>query len=200
MLRNPLPFSGVGLLALMLSTPALVAADAVTAAAWQRLHAKSRATLATIERTADVLPTGEPGVVDVSFREFFAPAGDAGLEYSAKLRDLAGKRVRLTGYMVREPKRQRGVFVLSPFPTTVESSGVCVTDDVPAVAVHVLLPAAKAETPVPFQPGRLVLTGVLELGPRPEADGRNSVVRLRLEAPAGVVTTNPATAASFLSP
>src|SRR5262245_25084060 len=88
--------------------------DAVTTAAWQRLHGQAQRTLAALGNSSARLPVPDAGVADVSFREFFAPAGDAGLEYSARLRELAGKRVRLVGYMVREPKRQRGVFVLAP--------------------------------------------------------------------------------------
>jgi hypothetical protein len=157
--------------------------DAVTTAAWQRLHGQAQRTLAALGNSSAALPAPEAGVADVSFREFFAPAGDAGLEYSARLRELTGKRVRLVGYMVREPQRQHGVFVLAPFPTTVEAGGACFADDVPAVAVHVHLPPGRSQAIAAFQPGRLVLTGVLEIGMQHEADGRNSAVRLRLEEP-----------------
>src|ERR1051325_9394721 len=134
---------GVGGLVLLLATPALMAGDAVTAAFWQRLHAQAQATLAAATQAPVTLPEPAPAVTDLSFRDFFTPAGDAGLEFSARARALEGKRVRLVGFMVREPKRQRGVFVLVPFPTTVEAGGACFTDDVPTMAVHVHLPAAR---------------------------------------------------------
>lgn len=186
MLRNtPLSFR-VGGLILLLATPVLRAGDPATAAAWQRLHAKAQATIATAAQAAVTLPPAAADVTDLSFRDFFAPAGDAGLEFSARIRELAGKRVRLVGFMVREPRRQHGVFVLAPFPTTVEAGGACFTDDVPAAAVHVHLPASRQEEPVPYTPGRVVFTGILELGQHHEADGRNSAIRLRLDEPVGV--------------
>src|SRR5262245_11188419 len=93
--------------------PALPATDATSAAAWQRLRARSAETLNALARVEIDALEMEPGVVELSFAEFFEPVGEGGLEYTARLRSLAGKRVRLSGYMVREERRHRGLFLLA---------------------------------------------------------------------------------------
>lgn len=180
-----LPLRAAAGLAVFFSPAMLPGADGVTAAAWQRLKQRSAQTLEAVVRAPADLPPVAEGVVDLSFREFFAPAGDAGLNYSDRLRALAGKRVRLVGFMVRETGRGPGTFILSSQPVTVEKQGVCFVEDIPPTAVHVHLPSGQSTTKVAYAPGRLALTGVLEIGSRHEADGRNSAVRLRLETPAG---------------
>lgn len=120
----------------------------------------------------------------LKFSQFFAPIGDRGLEYSAELRALAGQRVRLLGHMVREEKPTPGRFLLAAYPSTIEAGGHCYFDDTPPATVHVIVPS-DSSLPVPYRLGRMELVGTLELGPRLEADGRNSVVRLVLD-PAAV--------------
>jgi hypothetical protein len=164
------------------STTGIAANDPITAAVWQRLQARSASTLAALER-ANVtgLLAGAEGIEDISFAEFLLPAGDGGLEFTPRLRSLAGKRIRLTGYMVRQATIQPGGFVLTPQPVTIESSGVCFAAEIPAHAVQVHAPAAQAGTRLPYRPGRLVVTGTLEIGVHREADGRNSAIRLVLD-------------------
>jgi hypothetical protein len=120
-------------------------------------------------------------VTDLSFSEFFAPIGDRGLEFTETLRALAGKRVRLVGYMVREQGRPPGLFLFAGWPLVVETMGMCNIDDTPATTVHVFPPATAAKV-IPWRPGQLALIGTLDLGARLEADGRNSFVRLVLDA------------------
>jgi hypothetical protein len=162
---------------------------AATAAVWQRYIAESHRVLSVLNRAGtDVLSTPPAGVVDLSFAEFFGPIGDRGLEYSEKLRALAGQRVRLAGYMIREQDRAPGVFRLVARPLTIDTKASCAVDNAPPSAVHVFV-SANAARLVPYRPGRLVLIGRLEIGPQVEADGRNSVVRLITEdavASAGV--------------
>ncbi|MBI4626780.1 MAG: hypothetical protein HY736_26615 [Verrucomicrobia bacterium] len=153
-----------------------------TALAWRRLAAQSHTTLVGLnqpDRTA--LPPLPAGVEELTFSEFFGPIGDRGLEYSAKLRALDGRLVRLTGYMVREQEHSPGLFLFAGRPATVETKGLCAVDTAPPTAVHVLLPS-DADRRVPYRPGRIVLLGRIELGPRLEVDGRNSTVRLVLDA------------------
>lgn len=152
------------------------------AAAWQRYATRSHALLSSLNQhdTAE-LPAAPAGVADLRFAEFFGPIGDRGLEYSAKLRALDGRIVRLSGYMIREPARAGGVFRLAGWPLTVETQGPCISDTAPPTAVHVIV-TGTASRPIAYRPGRLVLIGRLELGSRLEADGRNSAVRLFLEA------------------
>ncbi|MEY2881099.1 MAG: hypothetical protein RLZZ15_3479 [Verrucomicrobiota bacterium] len=163
--------------------------------AWSRHAAQSHATLTALNQPAapaPALPPPPAGVTDLAFAEFFGPIGDRGLEYSARLRALDGQRVRLVGYMVRTPAPTPGLFLFAGWPTTLAGKGACGTDDAPPTAVHVFLaPGVEAATnsaarPAPYRPGRLVLIGRLALGPRAEADGRNSTVRLVLDADASV--------------
>ncbi len=159
------------------------------ALAWQRYLAQSQAALGELKASpATSLPPPPAGVSHVEFSEFFGPIGDRGLEYSPKLRSLAGQRVRLAGYMVREPERSSGVYRLTAWPVTVEANGLCVADDTPPATVHIV--TASPTQKIPWQPGQLLLTGTLELGARVESDGRNSIFRLVLDP-----TPEPATAA-----
>jgi hypothetical protein len=166
--------------------------DATTTEAWKRHQARAATTFAQLERNVPEVEARAADAVEVSFSEFLAPAGDGGLEFTARLQSLAGKRVRLTGHMVRRLTAQRGAFVLSPIPVTIETQGVCFSGAIPPHAVHVL--ASDKELPIAYRPGRIAVTGVLELGARREADGQNSTVRVRLDAPAttaeSVVKTN----------
>ncbi|MCC7065064.1 MAG: hypothetical protein IT456_19800, partial [Planctomycetes bacterium] len=40
------------------------------------------------------------------------------LEFTAKARELEGKRVRILGYMVKTCRHDHGRFLLTPFPIT----------------------------------------------------------------------------------
>jgi hypothetical protein len=58
-----------------------------------------------------------PGVAELKFREFFRlPIGPRGLEPSAKLQSLDGKRVRLIGYMADREEPASGFFTFAPLP------------------------------------------------------------------------------------
>lgn len=152
------------------------------AGAWQRFAAQSHAALTALNRPdSTTLPPPPAGVTDIAFSEFFGPIGERGLEYSAKLRALQGRVVRLVGYMVRVQERAPGLFLFAGWPTSVATKGVCTFDNTPPSAVHVLLPTA-GDRLVPYRPGRIILVGRIEIGPRPEVDGRNSTVRLVLDA------------------
>ena len=167
---------------------------AVTARAWQRHVAQSHVVLSSLNRPAtEGLSAPPAGVTELSFAEFFGPVGDRGLEYTPKLRALDGKPVRLVGYMIREAERAPGMFRVVASPLTGETKGACAVDHAPPSAVHVFV-ADGATRLVPDRPGRHAFLGRLEIGPRVEADGRNSVVRLMLDdaAPAP-----PAASAGF---
>ena len=162
------------------------------ALAWQRYLAQSQAALGELKSpTTSALPPPPAGVSHLEFSEFFGPIGDRGLEYSPKLSSLAGQRVRLAGYMVREPERSAGVYRLTAWPVTVEANGLCVVDDTPPATVHVITTSPTQK--IPWQPGHLILTGTLELGARLESDGRNSIFRL-------VLDPTPASSTSSASP
>lgn len=134
--------------------------------------------LAGVER----LPPPPEGVAELKFSEFFnSPAGPLGLEPTAKLRSLDGRRVRLLGFMVRQAKPSPGIAILAPFALATNEYEYGLADDFPPNVVFVEVPRF-ADLAVPFTPGPLLLTGTLELGRREEADGRVSLVRLRLDA------------------
>lgn len=174
--------SGVQLIAEPSTRPPRGPAAAPEALAWARYSAQSKLALSSLQASssAAALPPAPEDVTDLAFAEFYGPIGDRGLEYSEKLRGLAGRRVRLVGYMVREQERAPGLYRLAAWPVVVETQGLCTNDDTPPNTAYVIVPNA-GQQPSAWLPGRLVLTGVLEFGPRAERDGRNSFVRLLLD-------------------
>ena len=156
-------------------------------AAW-RIHS---ARAAEVIRRADITETRLGGAdaapeAEIRFEEFFSPVvGDRGLELSARLKSLHGKRVAVRGFMVREPRRSPGIFILAPRPARVTDDGFCVIDDVPTASLHVVTGTGTSARAEPFRPGRLHLVGILEVGPAPMGDGRNAYARLRIEPSGG---------------
>lgn len=149
--------------------------------AWSRQAAQVRAALGTLKNAPPVLPPALNGVADLSFADFFAPVvGPRGLAYSARLQALDGHRVRICGYMVKQQTRTPGLFLLTPLPVATDEPEYGPCDDLPASTLHVRVPSRAREL-IPLAPGRLVLTGRLELGPRVEADDRPSIARLILD-------------------
>ncbi len=136
------------------------------------------------------LPAPPPDVSDLTFQEFFGPIGDRGLEYSERFRARHGQRVRIVGYMVRQEVPTSGLFLLTPTPQATHEMDYALCDDLPPTTLHVIVPA-RADRVVVHVPGPIAVTGRLEVGPHPEADGRNSVARLILDEP---VTGHPRSA------
>jgi len=144
------------------------------------------------------LPPPPAATSEIKFREFFKlPIGPRGLEPTAKLISLDGKRVRLLGYMVQQEKPAVGAFIVAPLPVSIGEEDESLSDDLPASAVFVHLPSSKAMA-VPYIPGLIKLTGELSVGAREEADGRVSAVRLQLdpEIAAAIAVTQEQLAAS----
>ncbi len=129
----------------------------------------------------DRLPPPPAEVTELRFSEFFrSPAGPRGLELTDKLRGLAGKRVRILGFMVRQTRPSPGVAIVAPFAMATNEFEYGLADDFPPNVVFVEVPSF-ADLAVPYTPGPLLLTGTLEVGRREEPDGRVSLVRLRLD-------------------
>lgn len=126
------------------------------------------------------------GVTDLKFHDIFkTPVGDKGLEPTAALLALDGKRVRMVGYMVRQPSAPKGVFLLSPLPVEISDEDEPLADDLPPsiVAVEVGNAADKA---IPQLPGLIQITGVLHVGATTDAaGGRVSPVQIALDARLG---------------
>lgn len=118
---------------------------------------------------------------ELKFRDFFKmPVGPRGLEPSGKLLGLDGRLVRIVGYMAQEEAPIGDRFYLTPFPVLLGQEDEPLADDLPAsmVSVH----AEAGGKPIPHLNGLLRLTGRLAVGPREEADGRVSDVRLFLDS------------------
>jgi len=151
------------------------------------------------------LPPLPEGVSELTFQDFFkTPIGPRGLETTALLESLNGKRVRILGYMVREkaadaddhsaedasapatngPVPDRFLLTSVPQMTNFAHYGLC--EDLPPQTLYVTL-ADPRKSPVPFTSGPLLLTGILTVGVQTEPDGRTSVVRLTLDP----VSTRP---------
>jgi hypothetical protein len=111
---------------------------------------------------------------------FERPAGPKGLEYTAAARALDGKKVRLTGYMVRHWHDDASVFLFTEYPRVLNVAEYGLADDLPPEAVHVIQEVLPGRAP-DWVRQRLVVLGRLELGPRQEQDGRVSQVRLHAE-------------------
>ncbi|HEU5081401.1 MAG TPA: hypothetical protein VFT72_19470 [Opitutaceae bacterium] len=149
------------------------------------LHAKSAgwnadsltSELANIKK----LPALPDGVAELKFSDFYKfPAGPCGLEYSDKLKQLNGRRVRILGFMVEQERPSRGVAMLTPYRETTDEEEYGLCDDLPPATIFAVLPKYQ-DAPVPYTPGPLLLTGILEVGKRIEADGRVSHVRLLVD-------------------
>ena len=122
------------------------------------------------------------GTTDLKFRDFFAlPIGPKGLAPSARLLALAGQRVRIVGYMARQEQPSAGIVIVAPLPVVLGDEDESFSDDLPATTLYVHLADADRERGVPWMPGLLSFTGVLQLGAMSEADGRMSFVRLQLD-------------------
>jgi hypothetical protein len=129
------------------------------------------------------LPPLPAGVSELKFDEFFVhPVGPKGLKFTEKLRKLDGKRVRMVGYMVEQDKGVPGVFLFSALPIQLHDHDAALADDLPAAVVHVSVPTCRDQR-IPHARGRMLVTGVLNIGPRDEPDGRVSAVRLALDPP-----------------
>jgi hypothetical protein len=108
---------------------------------------------------------------------FTLPAGPKGMEFSPVAKALEGKKVRISGRMVRHAHDDAAVFLLTTFPLTLNMVENGLADDLPQNAVHVILPVLPGMAP-DWVRQPLVVYGTLSLGPRQELDGRISEVRL----------------------
>jgi hypothetical protein len=119
----------------------------------------------------------------LDFHEFFEPPGSP-LKPTAKLLGLNGKRVRLSGFMVKMELPSKGAFYLAATPIFCDEAGGG-TADLPPETVRVTV-RSKGAAEVPFIPGPLEVSGVLEVGNQTDEDGRVSAVRLTLDRPQDV--------------
>lgn len=128
------------------------------------------------------LPPPPSGVADLRFGEMFRrPVGPRGLEPSDRLLALAGRTVRLVGYMAAAELPMAGRLILSPLPTQLGDEDEHLADDLPPQAVFVHLSGDAAARTLPHYRGLITLQGRLAVGPLEEPDGHVSSVRLLLD-------------------
>ncbi|TAK97379.1 MAG: hypothetical protein EPO09_04175 [Aquabacterium sp.] len=134
-------------------------------------------------------------VEHLKFQDMFkAPVGPQGLEPSARLLSLHGRKVRMVGYMATQEESKAGMLILAPMPVNLGDEDESLSDDLPGNAVFVHLARPYAARLVPNLQGLLQFTGTLSVGAFEEADGHVSAVRLELdEATSRLLTTQATT-------
>ena len=108
---------------------------------------------------------------------FVVPAGPQGLEYTSKIKALAGKLVAMTGYMVRNYGPDPSVFVFSDYPRIHNEVEEGLADSLPPGLLHVTIEIRPGDAPA-WRPEKMTVYGQLELGPRRDLNGRISYMRL----------------------
>lgn len=129
------------------------------------------------------LPPLPEGVQELGFHEFFQnPVGPRGLEPSAKLLSLNGKRVRILGFVAEMERTSKRDIIFAPIPLKPQPEEYGLADEIPAAHVLATIPGDPNEQ-VPLVAGPLLLTGTLSLG-NPPQNGESSFVRLLIDSPA----------------
>jgi hypothetical protein len=137
----------------------------------------------SLRAAPQTLPPLPPNVTEIKFSEFFeGPIGDRGLRISDKSKSLEGKRVRMLGHVVRQDHPSAGMFLLSPVPVQLHDEHYGLADDLPAATVFVSIPSDEKRS-IEYKQGIFLVTGVLRLGNREEADGRISIFRIEMDRP-----------------
>jgi hypothetical protein len=131
---------------------------------------------------ASPAPASPIPAAELSFTDLLAPGPK--LAPSPKVTALAGRRVRLVGFMAELEDPPRGAFYLTARPVRCDEGGAG-TGDLPLDAVRVVVRSATGEE-IPFYPGAIEVTGLLDLGTQADPDGRPSYFRITLDR-----STNP---------
>lgn len=126
---------------------------------------------ATLGESAD--STAEP----LKFDELIVSAPVLGP--SERAQSLAGRPVRMAGFMADMELPPKGGFFLVPRPVHCDEAGAG-TADLPLESVFVIAPSARGHA-VPHIPGPVEVVGLFEVGNRAEPDGGPaSAFRIRL--------------------
>jgi hypothetical protein len=134
-------------------------------------------------------PAAEPGqAVQLAFSDLLASGPR--LAPSPKVIALAGRRVRLIGFMAELEDPPRGAFYLTARPVRCDEGGGG-TGDLPPDAVLVTVRSASDQE-IPFYPGAIEVAGVLGVGPAADQDGRPSSFRITLDRPTDLERSPPA--------
>lgn len=132
-----------------------------------------------------------PNANELSFRDFYkSPVGPRGLEPTDQMLQLNGKRIHIQGHMVKEEEPTAGLFLLTSMPVNIPEKEDGPSDDLPGSTIFVHMPQEDAEKKLAYRPGLWDLTGTLQLGPKEEANGRVSYVRLLLDSEGAETVAN----------
>jgi hypothetical protein len=138
--------------------------------------------------------TSRPGVSNgaevprLAFGDFFEVSSQE-LTPSARLRALAGQRVKLVGFMAKMELAPKGAFYLTPRPVACDEEGGG-TADLPPEAVYVVVRSSTG-LEIPHTPRALEVTGLLEVGYHVEEDDRVTHIRLLLDRPQDLPGSTP---------
>jgi len=135
---------------------------------------------------APLPPTPVRPDLTLTFSDIFVPDSRPP-ELSPRLFSAAGTRVRMVGFMAHMEQVPAGAFYLTSRPVSCDEMGAG-TGDLPIDSIRVNVVPPPRE--VPFVPGPIEVTGVLELGRREEPDGSVSHIRLVLALPSAATDSN----------
>ena len=116
-----------------------------------------------------------PAATSLAFRDLVEPTPRA-LKTTARARELAGQRVRMTGFMAEMEFAPKGAFYLTPVPVHGDEGGGG-TADLPPVSVLVVVPSEKGRS-IAHVAGEIEAIGVWEVGNRADEEGRVSAFRI----------------------
>lgn len=111
---------------------------------------------------------------------FIRPAGPKGLEFTEKAKSLAGKKIQISGFMVRYPHPDPKLFILGPEPMVLNYQEYRLADSLAPEAIHVVTKVADGKA-YGFYRDEMLILGTIEYGPHTEIDGRISHIRLQLD-------------------
>ncbi|OYW78145.1 MAG: hypothetical protein B7Z37_00440 [Verrucomicrobia bacterium 12-59-8] len=141
--------------------------------------------------TPSAVPYADSSSVALKFEEIFVtPAGPRGLEYTAKARALDGKKVAVTGFMLRNDNIDPAIFFFCETLQAYNEREEGLSDSLPPSMVHVILPVKKNSAPA-WRQEKMTLYGTLDLGSRQEQSGRVSHVRLHCDVVTDAATGAP---------
>lgn len=125
-------------------------------------------------------------LTQLSFGDLFAKGPE--LRPSQRVEQLAGKRVRVDGFMAHLEQAPKGAFWLCRTPLEIDEGGAG-TGDLPVESILVVL-TPPSDRRVPPLRGPLRVEGKLEVGRKEAPDGTLSLFRIVLDAAHSRKTTH----------
>lgn len=135
----------------------------------------------------------------LELRSFFKmPIGPRGMEVSQDVLKASGRKVRITGYMVKYENPVQGSFLLSPRPVQMSEHADGDANDLPAAVCWVYLDPSQANWTIPHMSGPITVEGQFKFKREEAADGsvawfhlqltKDAVSFVRLDEPLKIMT------------